>query len=91
MVTGQLPETLQDEYMAIFGEAASASTMTHLRRELMHAVWDLLLDTEFMHAYEHGIVLKCADGITRRIYPRFFIYAADYPEKYVIRLCCKCE
>ncbi len=86
---GQLPETLQDEYMAIFGEAASAPTMTHLRRELMHAVWDLLLDVEFMHAYEHGIVLKCADGVTRRIYPRFFTYAADYPEKCVIHLCCK--
>ena len=37
-----------------------------------------------MHAYEHGIVVKCADGITRRIFPRFFTYAADYLEKYVV-------
>jgi hypothetical protein len=70
--------------MAIFGQAASGPTMTHLKRELMHAIWELLLDDEFMHAYEHGIVLKCADGVIRRIYPRFFTYAADYPEKYMI-------
>jgi Plavaka transposase len=70
--------------MAVFGEAASAPTMTHLKRELMHAVWDLLLDNEFTQAYEHGIVLKCADGVIRRIYPRIFTYSADYPEKYVI-------
>ncbi len=61
-----------------------APTITHLKCELIHAIYELLLDEEFMHAYEHGIVVKCADGITRRIFPRFFTYAADYPEKYVI-------
>ena len=70
--------------MAIFDEAASAPTITHLKCELMHAIWELLLDDQFMHAYEHGIVLKCADGVIRRIYPRFFTYSADYPEKYMI-------
>ena len=50
----------------------------------MHKVWELLLDPEFLHAYEHGIVLKCADGVVRRIFPRFFTYSADYPEKYVL-------
>lgn len=49
----------------------------------MHAVWNTLLDDKFLHAYEHGIVLKCADGIFCRIYPRIFTYSADYPEKYV--------
>jgi hypothetical protein len=58
-----------------------APTMTHLKRELIHAIYELLLDEELMHAYEHGIVVKCADGITCRIFPRFFTYAADYPEK----------
>ena len=53
----------------------------HLKRELFHAVWELLLDPDFLHAYEHGIVLKCANGIIRRIFPRFFTYSADYPEK----------
>ena len=52
----------------------------------MHAVWQLLLDDEFMHAYEHGIVVKCHDGILRRIYPQLFTYSADYPEKSVTSL-----
>lgn len=48
----------------------------------MHAVWALLLDEEFMHAYEHGIIIECPDGISRRFYPRIFTYSADYPEKW---------
>jgi hypothetical protein len=42
----------------------------------------VLLDEEFLYAYEHGIVIKCCDGVTRRFYPRIFTYSADYPEKY---------
>lgn len=49
----------------------------------MHGVWRLLLDDEFMKAYEHGIVIECADGIFRRFFPRIFTYSADYPEKSV--------
>ena len=37
-----------------------------------------------MKAYEHGIVMKCSDGVTCRIFPRIFTYSADYPEKYVL-------
>lgn len=55
--------------------------LAHCRRELMHAVWRFLLDDEFIHAYTYGIVIQCHDGIQRRIYPRIFTYAADYPEK----------
>ena len=55
--------------------------LTHCRRELMHSVWKALLDDEFMNAYHYGVVVKCSDGIERRIYPRFFTYSADYPEK----------
>ena len=47
----------------------------------MHACWNILLDDDFLHAYIHGVVVKCADGITRRLYPRIFTYSADYPEK----------
>lgn len=47
----------------------------------MHAIYLLLLDEEFMHAYEHGLVMKFADGIYRRVFPRLFTYSADYPEK----------
>ncbi|THU81836.1 hypothetical protein K435DRAFT_823362 [Dendrothele bispora CBS 962.96] len=44
----------------------------------------LILDPEFMHAYEHGILVKCGDGIVRRLFPRFFTYSADYPEKVLL-------
>ncbi|KAF9543337.1 hypothetical protein CPC08DRAFT_755956 [Agrocybe pediades] len=63
----------------------SKDILTHLRRELMHAVWELLLDDEFLHAYKYGIVIRCqSDGIERRIYPRIFTYSADYPEKVLL-------
>jgi len=55
--------------------------LTHCRRELMHEVWRQLLDPEFILAYQHGIVIKCLDGVFRRFYPRIFTYSADYPEK----------
>jgi hypothetical protein len=49
----------------------------------MQKVWDILLDQEFLEAYEHGFVMMCLDGVVRRFYPRIFTYSADYPEKYV--------
>jgi len=54
----------------------------------MHAIWEKILDAEFIHAYTYGIVIECIDGIERRIYPRFFTYSADYPEKYVTVFIC---
>lgn len=50
----------------------------------MHGVLEIVMDDDFVTAYHHGIVLKCADGKMRRIYPRLFTYSADYPEKYVL-------
>lgn len=47
----------------------------------MQAIWSYLLDSDFLHAYEHGVTIKCLDGISRRVFPRLFTYAADYPEK----------
>lgn len=55
--------------------------LTNSRRELMHAVWRLLLDYDFIHAYEHGFTFDFADGVTRRAFPRIFTYGMDYPEK----------
>jgi hypothetical protein len=60
--------------------------MTHCRRELLHAQWEVLLDEKFVHVYKHGIVVKCCDNITRRFYPRFLTYSADYKEKWVSQL-----
>jgi hypothetical protein len=57
--------------------------MAHCNREMFHEQWKILLDDEFLAAYEHGILIECDDGITRRLYPRIFTYSADFPEKFV--------
>ncbi|KAL4242656.1 hypothetical protein ABKN59_011437 [Abortiporus biennis] len=50
----------------------------------MHAIWKLMLGDSFEEVYRYGIIINCSDGITRRLYPRFFIYSADYPEKVLL-------
>jgi len=55
--------------------------VAHCKRELFHAVWRILIDDDFIDAYENGIVIKCYDGVYRRVFPRIFTYSADYPEK----------
>ena len=80
-----LPDSLQDLLGSIHARwnTQKKAILTHCRRELIHAVWRLLLDDDFVHAYKYGIVIKCHDGIERRVYPRIFTYSADYPEKWV--------
>ncbi|KIJ06917.1 hypothetical protein PAXINDRAFT_19881 [Paxillus involutus ATCC 200175] len=84
----KLSDTIQDFYLKTFGCSATAATLTHCKREVMQAVWRFLLDTDFLHAYEHGLVIKFPDGIFRRVFPHIFTYAADYPEK-VLLTCLK--
>ncbi|THU80935.1 hypothetical protein K435DRAFT_694639 [Dendrothele bispora CBS 962.96] len=81
-----LPDTFNDFASAFHRnwKTQKGDILTHCRRELMHAVWKLLLDDDFLHAYKYGVVVKCSDGIERRIYPRFFTYSADYPEKVLL-------
>ena len=67
--------------MDVYNEAATAAVLTFLRRELMQQILLLLLDDSFMYIYVHGDVVLCGDGITRRQFPRFVIYSADYVEK----------
>jgi hypothetical protein len=55
--------------------------LKHLKRDLFHAIWGVLLDDEFIHAYVHGLVVTLSDHISRLAFPRFFIYSMDYPEK----------
>ena len=63
------------------GKAPSPALMSHCARELFHAQWRILLDDDFLEAWEHGIAILCIDGVKRRVYPRIFSYSADYPEK----------
>ena len=57
--------------------------MTYCHREFVHAQWEVILDDEFIDAWEHGIVVTCCDGVDRRFYPRIFTHSGDYPEKCV--------
>lgn len=77
----QLPDEIHDIIFEETGKSTSKAQLPHLRRELFHAVWDLLLDDDFVIAYQHGIAMECGDGVTRRIYLRIYTYSADYPEK----------
>ena len=79
----QLPDSFTDWYREKFGTTPSEATITHCKRELIQALWVLILNTAgFIDAYRHGILIEFADLIIRRVFPRFFAYMADYPEKY---------
>ncbi|KAJ7166117.1 hypothetical protein C8R46DRAFT_1351546 [Mycena filopes] len=45
-----LPDSIKDFYRNLFGIAPSTDVLAHLKRELMHRIWDLLLTPEFIHA-----------------------------------------
>ena len=77
--------------MKTFGEAASAETLHYLKCSLMHEILCLILNEKFMNAYVHGIIVKCGDGILWRLFPRFFCYIADYPEKCMKQKAYQCQ
>ncbi|KAI0263908.1 hypothetical protein BC834DRAFT_970987 [Gloeopeniophorella convolvens] len=76
-----LPDIIHEAYAEAHKRAPTVEILGLLKRDLVHAIWRLLLGAKFMAAYMHGVVVKCTDGVSRRIFPRFFIYSADYPEK----------
>lgn len=84
MHASKLPDEFRD-FVALRAGAKGPSDalMTHCFREFFHAQWKTIIDDEFIDAYAHGMVVLCADGVQRRVYPRIFTYSADYPEKYV--------
>ncbi|KIN94470.1 hypothetical protein M404DRAFT_168210 [Pisolithus tinctorius Marx 270] len=84
----KLPDRIQEVYQYLFGKSASSATLTHCRHELFHSIWNHILDADFIHAYEHGFDICFPDGILRKVFLRFFTYAADYPEKVLI-MCMK--
>lgn len=80
-----MPDKIQELIQRALGKAPSRALLTHCRRELFNAAQMVLLnDPEFQHAYKNGIVVKCVDGVVRRLFPRIFTYSADYPEKWVL-------
>ena len=78
----QLPDSFSDWYLDVFGIVPSDATLTHCKRELIQALWNLILSApDFVQAYQFGMIVKFANQIFRRVFPRFFVYMADYPEK----------
>ena len=64
------------------GVKLSDTLLTHCHRKFFHVQWCILLDDEFLEAYEHGIMIAWQDQVKHHIYPWIFTYSADYPEKY---------
>ena len=83
----QLPQFIKNTLSLITSKKDNCDLLSHCKRELVHAIWRILLDDEFIKAYKNSIVIKCFDGITRRVYPRILTYSADYPEKCVLCVC----
>jgi hypothetical protein len=78
----QLPDAFKAFAKEYIGEKGPNSVfMAHCHREIYHAQWAIMLDDEFLKAYQHGTVITSPDGVKRRFYPRIFTYSADYPEK----------
>ncbi|KAF5342710.1 hypothetical protein D9758_015877 [Tetrapyrgos nigripes] len=79
-----IPSSIKTAYRRIYGKPPTAAELTHLKRELMQAVWHKILnDDELIEAFKNGIVITFFDGIYRRIIIRWFTYSADYPEKFL--------
>lgn len=67
----QLPDSFADEYRKLHdGEGPSSDVVTHLNQDLTHKIWsEHMLTPCLKTAYEHGHVVKCADGVERRFFP----------------------
>ena len=84
----QLPDLIEQAYEQAYGDSPTKAFLRFCKKELIQQIWLLLLDDDFVHAYVHGFVVECRDGITRRLFPRILTYSADYPEKYVPKKSC---
>ena len=76
-------DDFDDWYLEHYGRKPPDYIKTHMRRELVQAVWRLLLDDDFVDAYQNGLVTRFADNVVRLTVPRFFSYSTDYVEKCV--------
>ncbi|THH23278.1 hypothetical protein EUX98_g7896 [Antrodiella citrinella] len=68
-----LPDGLQDFYKTFYGKSATAATLKFCKRELLQRIWLLLLDKDFMEAYEHGVLLACLRFLAKCPCPRCYI------------------
>ena len=90
-MSSQLPDDFKDSIQEAVKKASLRALLTHCWQEIFQAAWLILLqDPEFVEAYVNGLVVECIDGIKHQLFPRFFVYSADYPEKYT-SLCITCH
>jgi hypothetical protein len=65
---------LPDSFKYFAGDKGiNSECATHCHREFFHEQWKVLLDNEFLEAYEHRIVILCCDNIQCRFYPRILL------------------
>jgi hypothetical protein len=84
----QLPPWVQDTLKKLTGKVPNNEVIKFVKRQLFQVCWAvLLLDPKFCCAYFYRIVVLSADGIWRRVFPRFFTYLANYPEKCITFIC----
>ncbi|KAG8727838.1 hypothetical protein FRC10_005574, partial [Ceratobasidium sp. 414] len=76
----KLPDSVKDRIASLHGKAARAPLLAHCKREIFQECWSQMLDSDFVHAYHNGMIVKCGDGVIQRLFPRLFTYSADYPE-----------
>ncbi|KAJ3019645.1 hypothetical protein NUW54_g25 [Trametes sanguinea] len=83
-----IPSVRQDvvtqAYEQAYGTPPTAAVLRFCKKELFQQIWLILLNDNFVEAYVHGFVIKCADRITQRLFPRILTYSADYPKKCLI-------
>lgn len=83
MVYTQLDGRIAEFYEQTFGKAPTTAMLTHLKRDVVQAIWKLLLDDDIVNAYKEGQALKLHDAVMRALFIRFVFYSMDYPEKYI--------
>ena len=73
----QVPDNLKKAYIDHFGRTPTDEMLQFCKPKLFQKIWLLLLDVDFMEAYEHSFVIEYADGVKRHLFPRIFTYSAD--------------
>ena len=63
LILSQLGDDIQEFYLNKFGKHATAAMLTHIRRKIAQAVWMLIIDDNFLHAYVHGFPEELINGI----------------------------
>ncbi|KAG2051503.1 hypothetical protein BDR06DRAFT_973805 [Suillus hirtellus] len=67
------------------GKGVGHECITHCQHGLFQAQWRVLLNHEFLEAYEHRIMIMCCDGVKHRFYLWVFTYSTDYPENHIYK------